>query len=112
MSSIIVTYLRKERRTAGLTQDELAQLLGLSSRAHVSALERGLRSPTAQQVLAAQLIFGKTALQLFPHLTVEVQDRVAKVAKMLLKDVETHASPRAQRKTLLLRQLLSRAVIS
>jgi transcriptional regulator with XRE-family HTH domain len=112
MSSIIVTYVRKERRSAGLTQQELAQLLGLSSRTHVSALEHGIRIPTAQQVLAAQLIFGKTALQLFPYLSVDVVDRVAEVANTLLKDMEQNPSPRAQRKTTLLRQILSRAVIS
>ena len=112
MAPIIVTYLRRERRKWGLTQDELALLIGAKSRSQVSMLERGLTRPTAEQLIALCLLFGLTALQLFPQLAERARDDAASVAKAMIDASEPDATLRAQRKNTLLRQTLSRAVMS
>ena len=112
MASHIVTYLRRERRKWGLTQEELASLLGLKSRGNISALENGKCQPTARELLALQLIFGMTASQLFPELATDIESAVLSRVRELLKTRESPSTLRAQRKNILLRQIPSRAVMS
>ena len=57
-------YLRKYRRRAGLTQDELAFLLGCKSGAKVSRYERFARTPNLQTALAYEVVFGAPAREL------------------------------------------------
>ena len=112
MTAIIVTYLRRERRKWGLTQAELAQLVGIKSRTQVSLLERGRATPTAEQLLAFQFLFGMTTAQLFPQLAVNSQNIVIREAPAMIDRDGTNTSLRAQRKNTLLRQTISRAVSS
>jgi transcriptional regulator with XRE-family HTH domain len=112
MSSIIVTYLRRERRKWGFTQKELAFLAGLKSRAQISALEHGTARPTAQQLLVFQQLFGMTAAQLFPQLVTESEEFADRQMRILIERTEIDSTLRAQRKHVLLRQSLSRAVMS
>jgi transcriptional regulator with XRE-family HTH domain len=112
MASNIVTYLRRERRKWGLTQEDLAHLVGLKSRASISLIEHGQRPPTAKELLAFQALFGMTALQLFPQLSVTTGQQVFRNAKVMIEKHETDSTLRAQRKNILLRQTLSRAVMS
>ena len=112
MTAIIVTYLRRERRKWGLTQAELAQLVGIKHRAQISALERGIATPTARQLLAFQFLFGLTTAQLFPELSISSQNIVIREATMMIDNHEADTSLRAQRKNTLLRQTISRAVSS
>jgi len=112
MSSTIATYLRRERRTWGLSQKELARLLGFRSRAYVSALERGLAMPSARVLIALSLIFGMNAGQLFPQLTEETEGEVLRSAAALVEAMDADATLRATRKITLLRQIPSRAVMS
>jgi transcriptional regulator with XRE-family HTH domain len=112
MASIIVTYLRRERRKWGLTQSELALLVGIKSRAQISSLEHGIATPTAEQLLAFQFLFGLTTAQLFPQLAVRAQESILRTAKATIKATDTDSTLRAQRKNTLLRQTLSRAVMS
>ena len=110
MASIIVTYLRRERRKWGLTQRELARLVGIKSRAQISMLEHGLATPTTEQLLAFQFLFGMTTAQLFPQLVDRSQDIVLQEVTAMIEATETDTTLRAQRKNTLLRQTLSRAV--
>lgn len=112
MTSTIRTYLRRERRKWGLTQRDLAQLVGLKSRARISDLEQGSCLPTAEQLLAFQLIFGMTAPQLFPHLAAEEEASVLGNAATIMKSMESNLTLRAKRKHDCLRQIQSRAVMS
>ena len=60
-------YLRTYRLRAALTLGELSALLGI----HQSSLERyeaGLRPPTAEVVIASEIIFGVRGAVLFPAL--------------------------------------------
>lgn len=59
-------YLRTERLRAGLSQEELGELLKLSG-SSISKMENE-RSPTAQLVLATAIVFQRPARELFPAL--------------------------------------------
>lgn len=112
MPSFIVTYLRRERRKWGLTQRELAVLIGLKSRTQISRLEHGLCPPTARELLAFQLLFGMTAHQLFPRLAQAVEEELLRIAATLEKRLKADSTLRASRKRTLLRQIHHRAVMS
>jgi transcriptional regulator with XRE-family HTH domain len=112
MTSIIVTYLRRERRKWGLTQRELAFLVGCKSRAQISALENGTMRPTAEQLLLFQLLFGMTAAQLFPQLARGSEQHLLQSARTMIASLEPASTLRAKRKQLLLRQTFTRAVMS
>lgn len=112
MALHIGTYLRRERRKWGLTQEELAHLVGLKSRASISRIEHGQCPPTAHELLAFQLIFGMTALQLFPQLAFATTEIISLNAQAMLEANDTDSTLRATRKHILLRQILTRAVMS
>jgi transcriptional regulator with XRE-family HTH domain len=57
--------LRSERKRAGLTQDELAYLIGLGAASGISRLEKGEREPEFRTALAYEIIFDRTARELF-----------------------------------------------
>ncbi len=58
-------YLRTHRKRAGLSQDEIAFLLGCRCAAKVSRYERNRRLPCARTVFAYEVIFGAPARELF-----------------------------------------------
>jgi transcriptional regulator with XRE-family HTH domain len=73
-------YLRSYRRRWGLTQEELATLLGCKTGAVISRLERHGRHPTLKVAYAFEVIFGTTPIELFPGLHVKVRKNV--IARM------------------------------
>ena len=77
MTSINVPCaLRTHRRTWGLSQQELADLLGIESRAHVSRLEHGKRTPGLETALACSTLFGVSPDELFPQLAVATGEKL------------------------------------
>jgi transcriptional regulator with XRE-family HTH domain len=68
--------LRTHRRTWGLSQRELAGLLGMESRTHVSRIEHGKRTPTMETALACSTLFGVSLGELFPQLAIEIEERL------------------------------------
>lgn len=72
MSYTLPTYLRMHRRKAGLTQAELAYLIGCPDDA-VSRLERGYRRPNLRTALACELVFRTSLRELFPGMYEEVE---------------------------------------
>src|SRR5574337_828531 len=75
--------LRTHRRTWGLSQRELADLLGFESPTHVSRLEHGKRTPGLETALACSNLFGVPLDELFPHVAETIDDalreRIARV---------------------------------
>ena len=61
-------YLRTYRKKLGLTQREVAFLLGCHSGTKVSRYERSARVPTLNAILAYEVIFQKPARELFAGL--------------------------------------------
>ena len=73
-------YLRSYRRRWGLTQDELAKLLGCKTGAVISRLERDGRQPSLETAYALEVIFGTAPIELFPGLHARVNKSV--IARM------------------------------
>ena len=62
----LLSYLRTERKRAGLTQRELALLVGHRSNTQLSRFERLKRIPTTETLIALTIIFRKSSQELFP----------------------------------------------
>ena len=60
--------LRHLRRSAGLTQDDVAKILGCGGRSYVAMLEAGDRVPHVRDTVILAMLFGTKEPELFPHL--------------------------------------------
>ena len=108
----VLCYLRTHRRVWGLTQRELASLLGFQSAAHISRIENGKRAPTVESALACQVLFGIPPADMFPHAYEAVEERVIRdVYERHLALAET-TSPSELRKRELFSLALQRAISS
>jgi len=83
MSYRLHNYLRTYRKRAGLSQGEVAFLLGCTNRSKVSRYERFARQPSLETALAYKAIFGISAQELFAGLYEKVEQRTVRRAKML-----------------------------
>lgn len=70
------TYLKTQRRKAGLSQLDLGELLGISSHA-VGKYESGIRHVPATVLIAAEIIFAERAATIFPSLYNSVEEDLA-----------------------------------
>lgn len=86
-------YLRTYRKRRGLTQDEVAYLLGLVNGSKVSRYERYKRLPTLETALAYEVIFRVSVRDLFAGLFGRIEKkilkRVGRLGKQLLARPET-----------------------
>src|SRR5882757_6701241 len=82
-STQLANYLRSNRKRLGLSQDEVAFLLGAHSGSKVSRYEKFAREPSLATALAFEAIFQKPASELFAGLYEEVSQEVAARAKAL-----------------------------
>ena len=103
------TYLRTQRLRWGLTQSELARLLGMKSATHVSRLERGKRKPMAATILASAFIFGSKASEIFPRLVGAIEDDVGQRAYELYQELQGNPSKATKLKLDLLEGISKRA---
>lgn len=60
--------LRHLRRSAGLTQDDVARILGVGGRSYIAMLESGDRVPHVRDAVLLSMLFGTEEAELFPHL--------------------------------------------
>ena len=75
-NSYVHCALRTHRRIWGLSQRELAALLGMESRAHISRIEHGKRTPSMETALACSTLFGVPLGTLFPQVAIEIEERL------------------------------------
>jgi transcriptional regulator with XRE-family HTH domain len=101
-------YLRAHRRKWGLTQVELARLIGLASCSAVSRIERAERVPTTATVIACSIVFGLAMPDLFPSLHGEVEEAVKAAVMTLLEEITGLSDQVSVRKRALLMQTLER----
>ncbi len=92
MNNNLICYLRPYRRRWGLTQDELARLLGCKTGAVISRLERSSRPPSLQAAYAFELLFGTVPIELFPGLHATVKDEVIARARDLYEELQGDTS--------------------
>jgi len=105
-------YLRTHRRVWGLTQRELATLLGLRSPSHVSRLEHGKckRGPSYETALACQVLFGIEPRDMHPAIHRAVEERVMRACYLMHQGIEHSTSLSDLRKRELLELALRRAI--
>jgi len=77
-------HIRLLRRRAGLTQRELAVLLGYRTHSQISRFENGSRLPDASELLQLEVIFGVVPSGVFPHL----RDRAAKAVLVRIRKLK------------------------
>jgi transcriptional regulator with XRE-family HTH domain len=83
MAPRIKSYLRTHRKKGGLSQDEMAFLLGYQSGTKISRFERLARHPNLETALACQVVFGIPAHKLFPGVFAKVEKTVTERARLL-----------------------------
>lgn len=96
-------YLRTFRMRAGLTQQEVAFLLGLSNRKAVSRFERTGQGMALEQMLALQIIFDVSVQELYSSLHLKVEQLALTRVQVLIQKLEREADSkknRYKRKTL------------
>jgi transcriptional regulator with XRE-family HTH domain len=76
-------YLRTHRKRLGLSQAELAHLLGAEGGAKVCRYEKFVRVPTLETALACEVVFKKPVSELFAGLYQNIERRLAIRAKRL-----------------------------
>jgi DNA-binding XRE family transcriptional regulator len=106
----VLCYLRTHRRLWGLTQHELAQLLGLACGAQVSRIENSKRAPALKVALACQTLFGVPPCDMFPHVHAEVEEQVIRDVYELHEGLAQASTPTELRKRELYALALGRAV--
>lgn len=84
-------YLRTHRKRTGLSQDEIAFLLGCHSGSQISRCERNRRIPTLENALALEIIFGVPVHELFSGLFSKAEQQIIRRVGRLARKV--HGSP-------------------
>jgi transcriptional regulator with XRE-family HTH domain len=106
----VLCYLRTHRRVWGLTQRELASLMGFESAAHMSRIENGKRAPTVESALACEVIFGISPSAMFPHAYGVVEERVIRDIYRLHLALRDTSNPSDLRKRELFALALDRSI--
>ena len=86
------TYVRPFRRRFGLSQRELAFLIGAKSGSVVSRIERGQLTPNLTFARAFALVFGTRAVDLFPGLFSDIQGQVLHRVNDLYEELQGNRS--------------------
>ena len=89
MSHKLQNYLRTYRRRTGLSQDEVAFLLGCGSGTKVSRYEHFARQPNLQTILAYETVFRAPARDLFAGAYQKVERQTARRARLLVQKLVT-----------------------
>ena len=108
MSRRLPNYLRAHRKTAGLSQRELAFLLGCGDGAKICRYEHGTQQPNLEGVLAYEAVFGVPARKLFAGVFAKVEERIQERAQSLARKLSAaKPTPRTSHKVALLSRISS-----
>jgi DNA-binding XRE family transcriptional regulator len=102
-------YLRSYRRRWGLTQDELAALLGCKNGAVISRLERDGRQPSLEVAYAFEVIFDTASIELFPGLHAKVKKNVIARVRDLYDELQGDSSKTTRLKLDFFEEVFARA---
>ena len=93
MSHALDNYLRTYRKRSGLSQEEVAFLLGGEDRATVSRYERQVRQPSLSALCAYEVILGVPARELYRGTYEKVERQTARRARSLARRKLSPAIP-------------------
>jgi DNA-binding XRE family transcriptional regulator len=108
MDHKLKTYLRTLRRRWGLTQKELAFLIGASGSTNISRLEHLKRLPSLAAAIACIVIFDTSPHQLYPGLFEDIEEAVLQRANELYNELQGDPSKTARTKLDFLEEVLKR----
>jgi transcriptional regulator with XRE-family HTH domain len=102
-SSKLPNYLLSRRKRLGLTQAEVAYLLGVEGGAKVCRYERFVREPSFRTALAFEVIFHESVNDLFAGCFEAVEKEVAARARLLVRRTEKQSPNKysARKRTIL-----------
>ncbi len=106
MARLLPCYLHTLRKQWGLSQPELAHLLGISTSA-LCKVETLARRPSAQFLLGAEIVFGHAACETFPGIYGAAEREIVARARAL-HDALAHDGA-ARQKLRLLAEIIERA---
>lgn len=84
MTSAIENYLRTHRKRSGLSQEDVAFLLGLKSGQIISRYERLDRVPSLETAFACQVLFDTLPHELYPGLYAKVESITRRRTRTLI----------------------------
>jgi hypothetical protein len=102
------TYLRPQRRRFGLTQRELAFLIGAKDAGVVGRIEGMQRAPSLLWMCACAIIFDAAPAELFPGLFAKVSEGVLARANDLYEELQGNPSQTTRFKLDFLERVLAR----
>ncbi len=100
-------YLRKYRLQAALSQYEVSVLLGISTNT-LSRYELGVRVPSADVVVASEILFGVGGALIFPTLYNGIGEELPARARALLDRIEGGSDAATQKKLALINGIPNR----
>ena len=92
------SYVRAYRLRWGLSQDELAFILGFKSRKFISYLENHKLPPTLAVAVALRVVFGIEHSELFPALCDKIEADVLARANELYERLQGNSSKKIKAK--------------
>lgn len=104
-----VNYLRSYRLRWGLSQGELAYLLGWDRPDVISRIEKKQRLPTLSLAMACFILFGTPAAELFPDMSASIEDLVMARVWEMYEAIQGEPSRRTKKKIELLENAIARA---
>jgi transcriptional regulator with XRE-family HTH domain len=81
--SALDNYISMHRKAAGLSQDELAVLLGVGGRSAVAKYELALRMPELEAAIAFEIIFDEPIQSVFAGVAHRIQNSIRSRARAL-----------------------------
>lgn len=107
MSNKLPNYLRTFRKRSGLSQAEVAFLLGCEHGTKISRYERHQRIPNLKTVLALEMVYNTMSKHLFEGIYHEIAYQVKNRAAILHKEIrKKERSPTMLHKLRCLEELL------
>jgi transcriptional regulator with XRE-family HTH domain len=108
MDKRLISYLRPLRRRWGLTQAELAFLIGTKTHVAISRIESLKAYPSLAEAIACSIVFDTPPLELFPELYSKVYEFVLVQADELYQKLQGDSSRVTRAKLDFLEQVLAR----
>ncbi len=95
MNAPLINYLRTHRRQCGLTQTEVAHLLGLESGQVVSRHELRDRYPSLETLLGYQILFDALPHDLYPGVYKKVENLIQRRVRFLIDEFDNDLDDRS-----------------
>jgi len=108
MSHLLPSYLHKLRKQWGLSQPDIASLLGITGSA-LSRFENLSRRPNARLIVGAEVLFGHSAKDVFPAFYRDIERTIVSRARTQHARLESKANPASREKLRFLSEIIERA---